>query len=184
MNCYLCIDLEATSRRSGLLVEMEAIELGVVAVDESGVTIGEYQSYIKPKFTELTNYSTSIHNITQSALDSALYLPAVLREFQQWMATLPNTPTRWYSWGSYDIRQLELDAGPERWNVALNLPEHLNAKKLFQKNQLKKGRQVGLKKALNLVGCEFVGQKHSALDDARNIACLFEFFHTNERAQN
>ena len=178
MTCYLCIDLEATSSPSGLLVEMEAIELGVVAVEESGQMIGEYQSYIKPTFNELTNYSARIHNISQSALDTAPYLPAVLQDFQQWMATLPSTPSGWYSWGYYDLRQLKLDVGPERWNIALNLPQHLNAKKLFQKKQLKKGRQVGLNKALNLMGLRFDGQQHSALDDARNLARLFDYFHT------
>ncbi len=178
MKLYLCIDLEATCSESGLLDDMEAIELGVVALNEARETIDEFQSFIKPKFTELTPYSTSIHNVTHAQLKTAPYLPSVMIGLQQWMSQLPGEPTSWYSWGSYDFRQLELDTSPDRWNIPLALPDHSNAKKLFQKKQFKKGRQVGLNTALSLMGLAFEGQKHRALDDARNIARLFGYFHT------
>lgn len=41
---------------------------------------------------------------------------------------------------------------------------------------VKKGRQVGMNKALNLRGLNFEGRRHGALDDARNMARLAIYF--------
>lgn len=38
---WLCIDLEATTNGNELLKEMEAIEFGVVAIDESNDTVSQ-----------------------------------------------------------------------------------------------------------------------------------------------
>lgn len=180
MTVFLCIDLEATSGPSGLLRDMEAIELGGVAIDHTGTIFDQFQSFIKPKFTKLDHFSECVHGISGAQLELASNLPLVLRRLESWTLNLPESPTCWYSWGLYDLQQLEYDAGPERWDVPLRLPEHRNAKKLFQKNQLKNGRQVGLRKALEIVGLKFDGKHHRAVDDARNLARLLHYYHTQE----
>lgn len=180
MKIYLCIDLEATCFEGCTLEDMETIGIGAVAVLEDGTTVDTFQSYVRPQYTEVTDYCTSITNITPNTLCGAPAFDAMLRHLYDWLCSLPTWPHAWYSWGNYDLRQLELDAGPTRWNLQLPLPEHRNAKKLFRARQIKKGREVGLVKALDLMGLSFEGRHHSALDDGKNVARLFQKFHDPE----
>lgn len=183
MKLFLCIDLEATCFDRDILGreqthrDMETIEIGVVALNNQGTIIDTFQSYVKPTYTELSPYCTSVIGITADMLVGAPNFPDVIARLAEWLESLPAKPTCWYSWGKYDLKQLTLDAGPERWKLALPLPEHRNAKRLFQRQNLKKSREVGLMKALELAGLEFEGRHHSAIDDAKNVARLFKCFH-------
>ena len=186
MKTYLCIDIEATCHdrellgRDQTIHDMETIDLGVVAVDPDGNELSTFQSLIKPRYTELTDYCTDITGITSAQLSGAPTLPEVMGDLARWLATLPAKPNCLYSWGKFDAKQLTFDTGSERWHIDLPLPEHHNAKKLFQKRHIKKGKQVGLMKALELVGLEFKGRHHSALDDARNVARLLRYFTSDQ----
>ncbi|WP_417452070.1 exonuclease domain-containing protein [Kordiimonas sp.] len=186
MTVYLCIDLEATCFHREVLGreqthrDMETIEVGVVAMSGEGTIINTFQSYVKPTYTELSSYCTSVIGITDDMLVGAPDFPTMIACLTDWLETLPAKPDCWYSWGKYDLKQLTCDAGPDRWSLALPLPEHRNAKRLFQRQNIKKSREVGLLKALELQGLEFEGRHHSALDDATNVARLFNFFHRDD----
>lgn len=183
MKTFLCIDLEATCfdretlGRDLTVEDMETIEIGVIALDEAGEGVGEFHSYVKPANTEVSPYCTDVTGITAHTLADAPGFADMMEALRRWLSGLPASPDCWYSWGNYDLKQLELDASAKRSNLVLPLPPHRNAKKLFQKQHIRKGRQVGLLKALELVNLTFKGRHHSALDDARNVARLFEYFH-------
>lgn len=79
----LCIDLEATCFEGCSLTEMECIEIGIIALDESGKEISRFQTYVKPQYTELTDYCTHITNITDDMLTNAPALDKVLIGMQK-----------------------------------------------------------------------------------------------------
>lgn len=174
MSIILCIDLEATCGENWPLEAMECIDLGVVAIDGEGIEVTRFNSLIKPQFTEITNFCTSINNITPESVLCAFALDEVIHELDLWLNELPTCPIVWYSWGDCDAKQWTQDLA--RLKIADPLPKHLNVKKFFQKQFMKKGRQVGMAKALDLVGLEYQGQRHRALDDAYNLSRLFPYF--------
>lgn len=180
MNITLCIDLEASCHEDSLMVngDLECIEIGIVAIDESGEEIDHFQSYVKPAHVPITDYSTRVNHITQEMVHRAPLFVTMIVDYLRWVQTLPSLPTCWYSWGKYDYDQLDLDC--YRAGLPNPFPKHIDAKKVFQKRHLKNKPRVGLSKALELMGMEFEGKKHSALDDARNLARLYPFYAQRE----
>lgn len=181
---YLVIDIEATCWANDDLDkgEMEMIQIGVVCVDDEGNTISTFDSLIRPARSEVSAYCTDLTGITSEDVTAAADLAYVMERLGEWLRDLPVQPHTWYSWGAWDARQIAKDC--ERAGIHSPLPaDHKNAKKLFQKKQLKGKKQVGLPKALELMGLEFDGTHHSALDDARNVSRLMPYFHTKTAPQ-
>lgn len=176
MKISLCIDLEASCDEGATMKTfgLECIEVGIIAIDEQAREIDRFQSYVKPQFVPITNYSTAVNHITQDMVKSAPLFSGMVVDYWTWVQTLPAMPSAWYSWGSYDRDQIELDC--RRAGLTNPFPQHIDAKKVFQKRHLKNKPRVGLNKALELMGLEFEGQKHSAVDDAHNLARLFPYY--------
>ncbi|MHA1305508.1 MAG: DNA polymerase III, partial [Candidatus Heimdallarchaeaceae archaeon] len=74
----------------------------------------------------------------------------------------------WGSWGDYDRRQFERNCKLYRVPYSFGAT-HINIKNLFAlKYKLKK--EVGMMKALEVLGLPHFGTHHNGLDDAINIA--------------
>lgn len=178
MNIILCIDLEATCGVDWPLEAMECIEIGVLAVDEDGKAIEQFKSLVQPQFSEVTAFCTSITTLTPALVFEAPSLSEVVLRLREWLGGLPSYPVAWCSWGAYDAKQWAQDLS--RLEIADPLPRHFNAKQYFQKNFMKKGRQVGMDKALELAGLDYQGQRHRALEDAYNLSRLIPCFYNNK----
>ena len=80
MSIILCVDLEATCGEGWPLEAMECIEIGIVALDGGGKEISRFNSLIKPQFTEITGFCTSINNVTPESVLGAFSLDEVIYE--------------------------------------------------------------------------------------------------------
>ena len=171
----LIIDLECTcdEPQSFPREEMEIIEIGAVALQlspEGAKPVDEKQLYFKPVIhPTLSRFCTELTHITQPQVDEAVELPAALQALEQWADSVD--ALAWGSWGKFDATQLEMEARVKGVATPLQHLPHLNIKQRFAKSS---GHRVGIGRALKLSSLEFIGQPHSGLDDARNVARLLD----------
>lgn len=134
-----CVDLEATCDEVGesepsrpLAVvpdQMETIEIGLVVIDlETLEIVEEFQRFVRPQINPiLTEFCKELTSIQQADVDSAEIYVEVGQELGAFIARYPNSA--WASWGDYDARQLERDAGFAACPSLLEGLPHFNAKK-------------------------------------------------------
>jgi len=90
---------------------METIEIGLVVIDlESLEIVDEFQRFVRPQINPtLTDFCKRLTSIQQADMDCAQNYQEVGEELRTYVACYPNAA--WASWGDYDARQLERDAG-------------------------------------------------------------------------
>jgi inhibitor of KinA sporulation pathway (predicted exonuclease) len=116
-----CVDLEATcdeveeseSPRPLAVVpdQMETIEVDLVVIDLVTLEIvDEFQRFVRPQINpSLTDFCKKLTSIQQADADGARTYQEVGEELRMFAAHYPNAA--WVSWGDYDARQPERDAG-------------------------------------------------------------------------
>jgi 3'-5' exoribonuclease 1 len=175
-----CVDLEATcdeveeseSARKPVVVpdQMETIEIGLVVIDlESLEIVDEFQRFVRPLINPtLTDFCRKLTSIQQADVDGARTYQEVGDELRMFAARYPNAA--WVSWGDYDARQLERDAGFARCPSMLAGLPHFNAKKWHA--GLYDNRPKGLKQTVESMDLVWQGTYHRGIDDARNVASI------------
>jgi inhibitor of KinA sporulation pathway (predicted exonuclease) len=171
----LVLDLEMTCNDDDSIPPeaMEVIEIGAVVAALSGEIIAHFQSFVKPNLNPvLTNFCKQLTGIEQREVDSAPSFSTVINELQQFVQ-LQDALLFWGSWGKSDEKQILHEC--QRHKIANPLASlmHRNLKGDFAK--IRKIRQVGMSKALELARLKREGKGHRALDDAANIAKLLPF---------
>lgn len=172
----LVIDLEATCGEGDTLPssQMEIIEIGAVWANDEGRVIDEFQALVRPVVCpKLTPFCRQLTGIEQPDVDAAESFPTVAAALADFAQRHRAEGATWGSWGQYDRKQLARDC--ERHGVSDPLAgfEHVNLKRRFAK--ARKIKEVGMAKALLLVGLSLDGAHHRGLDDARNIAHLLPY---------
>jgi inhibitor of KinA sporulation pathway (predicted exonuclease) len=177
-----CVDLEATcdefdksesTRPLAVLPDqMETIEIGLVVIDlESLEIVDEFQRFIRPQINPtLTDFCTKLTSIQQADVDGARTYPEVGDELRTFAASYPNAA--WASWGDYDARQLERDAGFAACPSLLEDLPHFNARKWHA--GLYDDRPKSLKQTVESLGLVWQGTYHRGIDDARNVASIIK----------
>lgn len=177
-----CVDLEATcdeveeseSARNLVVVpdQMETIEIGLVVIDlESLEIVGEFQRFVRPQINPtLTDFCKKLTSIQQADVDGARTYQEVGEELSLFAARYPNAV--WVSWGDYDARQLERDAGFAGCPSMLAGSLHFNAKKWHA--GLYDNRPKGLKQTVESMDLVWHGTYHRGIDDARNVASIIK----------
>jgi len=175
-----CVDLEATcddvgvneSPRSLVVVpdEMETIEIGLVVIGlESLEIVDEFQRFVRPQINPtLTDFCKKLTSIQQVDVDGARTYPEVGEDLRTFVACYPNAA--WVSWGDYDARQLERDAGFAGCPSLLEGLPHFNARKWHA--GLYDDRPKSLKQTVESLGLVWRGTYHRGIDDARNVASI------------
>lgn len=175
-----CVDLEATCDEVGesdasrpLLVvpdQMETIEIGLVVIDlETLEFVDEFQRFVRPQINPLlTDFCRTLTSIQQADVDSAGTYAEVVQELGALIAQYPNAA--WASWGDYDARQLERDAGFAACPSLLEALPHFNARKWHA--GLYDNRPKSLKQTVEAMGLVWHGTYHRGIDDARNVASI------------
>ncbi len=164
----LIIDLESTCSHDEEIGEedMEIIEIGAIVIDRAFNHLATFQSFAKPENNPLlTEFCHELTGISQKSVDTAQDIVHVLSELSNFVTTY--NPELWFSWGQYDANQIERDCLRAGMNNPLTIP-HVNAKKEFSKLRGIRKR-VGLKKAVEICHCKWLGNHHRAVDDARNL---------------
>ena len=175
-----CVDLEATcdevedsEQLRPLAVppdQMETIEVGLVVIDlETFEIVDEFQRFVRPQINPiLTAFCKKLTSIRQEDVDSARSYVEVGQELGALIARYPNAA--WASWGDYDARQLERDAGFAACPSLLEGLTHFNAWKWHA--GLYDNRPKSLKQTVESLGLIWMGTYHRGIDDARNVAAI------------
>ncbi|POA27765.1 MULTISPECIES: 3'-5' exonuclease [unclassified Pseudomonas] len=177
-----CVDLEATCDEVGecesprpLVVvpdQMETIEIGLVVIDlETLEIVDEFQRFVRPQINPtLTEFCKRLTSIAQADVDGALTYQEVGDELRTFAAQYPNAG--WASWGDYDARQLDRDAGLAGCPSLLEGLQHFNARKWHV--GLYDNRPKGLKQTVESMGLVWQGTYHRGIDDAKNVASIIK----------
>ncbi|ANJ58428.1 exonuclease [Pseudomonas silesiensis] len=175
-----CVDLEATCDEVGesesprslavLPDQMETIEIGLVVIDlETLEVVDVFQRFVRPQINPvLTDFCKKLTSIQQADVDSAGTYVEVGQELGAFIARYPNAG--WASWGDYDARQLERDAGFAACPSLLEGLPHFNARKWHA--GLYDNRPKSLKQTVESLGLVWRGTYHRGIDDARNVASI------------
>lgn len=170
---YIVYDLEFTViRKQEWLAEI--IEIGAVRVreNEGKLTIAEtFQSFVKPlRDSSFTPHTTTFTGITYQDIQNAPSLPAAIQAFRSWIG---EEPYYMCAWGPDDKYQLVKSCNEHKLPLDW-IRNHNDIQKQFsRKRSGETYRQIGLKKALELMEINFEGSHHRAVDDAANTAKVF-----------
>jgi len=172
-NNVIIIDLEATccDKYSFPKDEMEIIEIGAVSMDrDSGKFVSQFESFVRPvRNPILTEFCTSLTTITQSDVDGAEGYPQVAEQLVEWLEG--ENAKDFCSWGDFDRIQFQKES--EFHSIPYPFGDgHRNLKTEFAE-VMNLRRAKGVSGALRQLNLEFEGTAHRALDDAINIAEIY-----------
>ena len=173
MTPVLVIDLEATcDDADGLPAsDMEIIEIGAVWATVEGTVLDTFRALVRPVVRpQLTPFCRQLTNIQQADVDGAELFPTVAARLASFAQLHQPLGATWGSWGQFDAKQLARDCERHGIQNPLAAFAHVNLKRRFAK--ARKIKEVGMARALQMVGLPLDGSHHRGLDDARNIAKL------------
>ena len=168
---YIILDLEATCWQDrSLKKQNEIIEIGAVKFTD-GQAVGEFSKFVKPLLSPvLSAFCTELTTITQVEIDTADAYPIVIQRFQEWINL--QEPYVLCSWGFYDKNQFLKDDQLHGLNSDW-LKNHISLKHQYASIHSLK-RPIGMGGALKQQNLSLDGTHHRGIDDARNIAKLFQ----------
>lgn len=170
---YIIYDLEFTVvRKQDRLAEI--IEIGAAKVKETDSKLAlsdTFQSFVKPlRDSSFNHHTTAFTGITHQDIQSAPLLPAAISSFREWIGE-----EHYYlcAWGPDDKHQLVRSCNEHQ--IPLDwIRNHNDIQKQFsKKRKTETYRQIGLKRALEMLEINFEGSHHRAVDDALNTAKVF-----------
>lgn len=179
---YIILDLEATCwKERSKDKQNEIIEIGAVKINAAGKRLSEFCEFIQPKLNPLlSDFCKELTSIQQSQVDAADSFELVLERFKAWINLAE--PYLLCSWGFYDKKQLSKDCDLHQLDKDW-LKDHISVKHQYAKIKgLKK--PLGMGGALRKEGMTLEGTHHRGIDDARNIAKIFEAFLEEWRMPN
>lgn len=143
----------------------EALKAGKMSPLPKPVREDKRSILISPKYSKVSPFCTELTTITQGMLkDGMSYYDAskiLLREYNSQNIT-------WASYGDYDRKQFQKDSSEKNVRYPFG-PRHINVKNLFA-HMWGLDKEVGMDKALKILGHELEGTHHRGHDDAWNIA--------------
>lgn len=173
---YIVFDLEATCWKNndeGRLNEI--IEIGAVKLDDELEVIDEFSSYVKPTlYPELSAFCRELTTICQEDVDSAPVFDGAIRAFENWILST-GTDVLLLSWGHYDRKQILREAIEKKYSG--KIIQFLDGGHKSLKHEFAEVRQIkpcGMAKALQLLSLPLEGVHHRGIDDAKNIARIFQ----------
>jgi inhibitor of KinA sporulation pathway (predicted exonuclease) len=166
------IDLEATCDEPRPTWQSEIIEIGVCLLDPRTLTISGVQGImVKPVASPVTPFCTGLTTITQEMLDKeGISLPEAMSILENDYKLDRRT---WASWGDYDRKQFLKDCSAKGIQFPGESRTHLNLKSIIT---VENGwiQEVGLDAALEMFQLKMEGTHHRGVDDAKNIARIYQ----------
>ncbi|WP_181410251.1 3'-5' exonuclease [Paenibacillus sp. tmac-D7] len=156
---YIVIDLEFNGRKHYAIHPMEILEIGAVKLNEHLQIVDTFQSYINPKYP-INQFALNFCKIDKDVLTTSPPFPEVIAKFIDFCGV----DYKIVAWGSTDFFSLFVDckihAISSDWLTRL-----IDMSRFFD---------GGLQQVLAAKEIPFVGQHHSALDDALNACELLK----------
>jgi len=170
-NDILIVDVEATcwepKESKPADQESEITEIGLTVVNAQTLKIGPSVSmFIKPDYSEVSEFCTKLTTITQEMLDKdgISFAEACYRLREQFYSR--SHP--WASWGDYDREMFFKDSSRKGVEYPFG-KSHLNLKTMFGLlHGTVKGK--GVQASLKRLSLEFEGTPHRGVDDSYNTA--------------
>ena len=168
LDIILVVDLESTCWEGEPPAgeASDIIEIGLCPLEvETGKRLERRSILLRPTRSKVSAFCTELTTLRpQDVADGVSLADAcglLKREYQ-------SKRRLWASWGDYDRRKLERDC--QELGVGYPFgPSHLNVKTLFSLMTGLDG-EVGMARALEMLGEEMDGTHHRGHDDAWNIA--------------
>lgn len=171
----IVVDVESTcwERNDPAAGTSEVIEIGACELSMAdGAVFNKRSIVIRPQVSKVSPFCTQLTGWTQEAVDAGVTVAEAVREFRG--AYHPTArDVIWASYGEYDRKMLTAERfGTD--NPFVDMRCHINVKTLFA---LRRGiaREVGMAKALNILGLKLEGRHHNGADDACNIARILHW---------
>lgn len=150
---------------------MEIIEIGACWARIDGTVLKRFECFVRPTLHScLTPFCQNLLGIEQEQVDQAETFTMAAPKLEEFVQSYATEGVLWGSWGAFDRNQLERESRRNGVSNPIALG-HVNLKRSFARAR-RIGKQVGMRKALDLAGLEMVGRHHRALDDAENSARL------------
>ena len=169
---YIVLDLEMNgvpkdNKEAFESSHMEIIEIGAVALDEDYREIDSFLTYVKPRFNEIIEPRyEEMTGISTAMVKDAPGFEVAFEQFFRWCIDLDK---------EYEIIT---------WSSNNEVKQFMNGWQDFQKimgEMLGLERVLSLEKAIELMGLDFQGRQHDALNDARNTAEIYAVVFDDKR---
>lgn len=181
---HVFVDFEMTcwdrKDRIAITKASEIIQIGAVRLDEGYNLKDTFSLLVKPQHgTYISKKCTKLTGISYSQLENAPSLDEALILFEDWIG---EDETRFYSWSNSDRLQLEKECVQK--GLYQKLPKCYLRWRDMQRIFMKVygfTRAIKLKDAVEILGMDFDGRQHSALDDALNGAMILNLMKDKKR---
>jgi inhibitor of KinA sporulation pathway (predicted exonuclease) len=170
----LVVDLEATcweTKEESIKNTSEIIEVGVVLLNMRSGKIEKSQGIIvKPTESKISPFCTSLTTLTQEQVDTEGV--SFAKAYDILMDEYDSANTPWVSYGDYDRKMFERQCA--RYSCQTPMSNiHFNVKALMAVLH-HSHKAVGMDRALKALNIPLVGTHHRGIDDALNIAKIFQ----------
>jgi inhibitor of KinA sporulation pathway (predicted exonuclease) len=157
----------------------EIIQIGAVKMNENFETVGTLDILVKPElYTTLNPFVKEITGLTMEELDRGTSFKEMYKEFIEF---IKSDRSILCVWGVADIKELFRNIQYHELDTSLLTTEYINiqscASKVFN---CKKGINIGLGTAAELLEIPIVGSFHNAFNDAYYTAEVFKKIYTKE----
>jgi inhibitor of KinA sporulation pathway (predicted exonuclease) len=177
----LVIDVEATCWPGDPPGDQqsEIIEIGLCPLDVSSCTRGDMRSIlVRPERSTISAYCTKLTTLTQAEVDDGISFSDACRL----LVEAYKSRTRiWASFGDYDRLQFQENCEAAGVDYPFG-SRHINVKSLFAIIHNLQA-EVGLDRAMKLLGYPLEGTHHRGGDDAWNIARILGHILRTARGQ-
>jgi len=169
---YVCLDIEmselnSSERQMTCGMRNEIIQIGAVMLDENFNMISQFQTYVKPQFSSVTQTIYNLTGITNEQLENADDFITAFDKYCYWIGDNKVTT---FCWSKTDYTQLWNEISlkaKQRDDLLDSLKSFVDLQDIFCK-LLGAKVSISLESALNLMKLDFEGQAHSANCDAYN----------------
>lgn len=183
---YIFLDLEMNQwpLKENQLINSEIIEIGAIKMTSTLEIIDYFTEFIKPGFEPiLSEHIKALTHISQSQINQSRSFTEVMNDFELWVGETSKL-NGIYVWGSYDTYQIGKESFVKNYSGLL--PKWIEKyfkdfQRIFEEEFAFQKNTIGLKRALELMQLDFMGQIHRAENDARNLALLFKEFYLNKK---
>lgn len=168
----IVVDLEATCWEGEPPQRQisEIIEIGACSLNMKTLEIENKQSYlVKPRFSQVGEYCTRITSLSAEQVSRGMSFGDAVNKFKKEFGLKNRT---WASWGRGDMDFFLRNCALYEIDYPFG-EEHLNASTLFSL-KYKLHERIGVENALQMMGMDFEGKPHRAIDDAYNTARIIK----------
>ena len=175
MSSYVVIDLEMCSvqrifRRS-FSHKTEIIQLGAVLLSEDCQPLGEFSSFVCPKYGKIDHFIQNLTGICERDVKTAPSIEDVLRALLLWIGDREVCFVSWSNSDYVQIRNEILDKHLDSYEFTFFLePKRWIDYQRLVDVRFEIGRSLSLADALELCEIEPIGHFHDGLQDAVNTA--------------